>query len=228
MNKITLESANVKGEIIAQDSLIGRILSDSFTFHYLPNGVVSQGKGNVKVFTDINLKKLALINYPEASLSCKADNRSYIVVCEYLMERDRQERLGTCSISSSSVYKGEDGILFFGGATNLGKSSSALELANNGYSLFSDEKTLLSLEKGLMAGGSRSIPLRKEIIKRKFMDNHGSFEEIKYDASKTPKVKMIILPHLDHGLKKPIITQFAPLDLFWHLTKELSRRKGRY
>jgi len=224
MSKLTLESVKIKGEITAQDSLIERILSDPFTFHYLPNGLVSQGNGDIMVSTNPNLKKPAQINYPEASLSYKADNRSYVVVCEYLMERERQEKLGICSISSSSVYKENNGILFFGGATNLGKSSCALELVDNGYTFFSDEKTLLNLEKGLMVGGSRCIPLRKEIIKKRFMNNNGSFEEIKYDSSKTPKVRLVILPHLDNGLKEPIITKFSPLDLFWHLTKEFSRR----
>jgi hypothetical protein len=75
-----------------------------------------------------------------------------------------------------------------------------------------------------MVGGSRGIPLRKEIIKKRFMNNKDGFKEIACDESKTPKVRLVILPHLDHGLKEPIITQFAPLDLFWHLIKEFSRR----
>jgi hypothetical protein len=224
MKQLIINSVNVKGEITAQDSLIEKILSDSFTFHYIPNGTISRGKGSVKVYTDPNLKKLVQMEYPEAILSGDADNRSYVVLCEYLMERERQDKLGICSISSSSVYKGDEGILFFGGATNLGKSTCALELVDNGYTFFSDEKTLLNLEKGLMVGGSRGIPLRKEIIKKRFVNDPGSFKEIKCDEYKTPQVKLIILPHLDHGLKEPIINPFAPLDLFWHLTKEFSRR----
>ncbi len=224
MKQLIIKSVNVKGEITAQDSLIEKILSDSFTFHYIPNGIISKGKGSVKVYTDSNLKKLVQMEYPEAILSGDADNRSYVVLCEYLMERERQDKLGICSISSSSVYKGDKGILFFGGATNLGKSTCALELVDNGYTFFSDEKTLLNLEKGLMMGGSRGIPLRKEIIKKRFVNDSGSFKEIKCDEYKKPKVELVILPHLDHGLKEPIINQFAPLDLFWHLTKEFSRR----
>ena len=224
MKKLTLDSVKVKGEIIANDSLIERILSDQFTFHYIPNGRVSQGKGNIRISTNSNLTKLVQIDYPEVTLSCEADHRSYIVTCEYLMERERQEKFDICSISSSSVYKGDNGILFFGGATNLGKSSCALELMDNHYTFFSDEKTLLNLKNGLMVGGSRGIPLRKEIIKKRFMNNKDGFKEIACDESKTPKVRLVILPHLDHGLKEPIITQFAPLDLFWHLTKEFSRR----
>ena len=72
--------------------------------------------------------------------------------------------------------------------------------------------------------GKKIIKNWKKIIKKKFTNNNGNFKEIEYDASKTPKVRLVILPHLDHGLKDPIITQFDPLDLFWHLTKELSRR----
>ena len=221
--KIILESVNVSGEIIADSKKIEKILSDPFTFHYIPQSTLTnKEKGDISVRENLKVEGLVMINFPEARLSSKVDPRSFVILCEYLLERARQEKFGICSISSSSVYKEDKGILFFGGATNLGKTTCAIELSKNGFELYSDEKTLLDLERKIMCGGSKNIPLRKGIIKKKFKQDK-EYKKIE-ENHKRPSLKFIILPHIDHGLKEPITYQFESRDLFWGLTNEFSRK----
>lgn len=126
-------------------------------------------------------------------------------------------------MNSSSVQENGNSIVFYGGATNLGKTSSALELAVNGFELFSDEKTILDLENNNLYGGSKSIALRKKILQEK-TNSTKEFKKINKNSCKSPSIKMFILPHLDHGLKVPISYKLNSKDSFWHLNKELTRR----
>jgi len=223
MPKINLEAVHVTGEIRASPSKIEEILSDNFTFHYLPDCRITEKTADVFVVEDPNFDKMCKIEYPFAKLNSKADGRSFVVLTEYLMERKRQESFGICSISSSSVYKNNKAIIFIGGETNLGKTSCALELVRNGFRLYSDEKTLIDLEKATLSGGSRDVVWRKEILRKRFLEN-GEFSKLFYEGRTSPNIKAIILPHTDNGLKEPVIQQFDPLDLFWILTKEFCRR----
>ncbi len=223
MEKVKFSSVGVVGEIETTGEKVQEMLSDPFSFHYIPNCRVTNEEGEVFVIEDPRIQTPCSINYPRSRLNPNSDSRSFVIVGEYLMERRRQDQKGIYSISSSSVYRRERAILFFGGATNLGKSSCALELAENEFDLFSDEKTLVDLENRVLAGGSRSIPLRKDVIKAKFRDEE-DFKGIDYDDAVTPQVEFLVLPHLDHGLSEPIADKFEPLDLFWLLTKEFSRR----
>ncbi len=224
MKKIKLESVGVVGEIRANPYKIEKILSDYFTFHYIPDCRLTKKEADIIVIDAPSLENICKIEYPIVRLRPEADERSFVVVTEYLMERKRQEDLGICSISSSAVYGNKGAILFIGGETNLGKTTSALELISEGsFLLYSDEKTLVNLMNANLEGGSRNLSLRKEIIKKRFR-GYGEFVKIPFTPSDKPPIKTIILPHLERSSGKPIIQKFDPLDLFWILTKEFCRR----
>lgn len=224
MSEIILHSAGVYGRIIAETSKIEEIIHNQFTYHYIPECKISlEDNYDITLSESSLLEEPAIINFPNAILKDFCDAKDYVVVCEYLMERARQEKYGICSISSSSVANKEKGILFFGGATNLGKSSCALELAANGFEMICDEKTLIDLKNKRIYGGCKGIPLRKEVIRQRFNSDE-EFKIIDNKSVNKPELSLIILPHIDHGLKEPIYYQFNEMDLFWHLTNEFSRR----
>jgi len=223
MEYININSAGVVGQILSNPSTIAQILNDDFTFHYLPEAQIDfERKPDVFVKEELH-DKVVTIDYPQIIISPMEDHRGLVSACDYLLERSRQEKLGVYSLNSSSVQKEGEAIIFFGGSTNLGKTSSALELAINGFELFSDEKTLLDLNNKQLYSGSKSIALRKKVLQKKLKSKR-EFLEFDESSCPQPNISMMILPHLDHGLEKPISYQLNQMDAFWHLNKELARR----
>ena len=150
MASIHLESLGVIGKIESTEEEINQISKDRFTFHYIPNvQIIDCLKSNITVLKDPSLN-IPQIKFPYAKIPKSYSLRETVSVAEYLMEGYRQRFLGDYSISSSSVYKNGRGVLFFGGATNLGKSTFALDLTKSGFNLFSDEKTVIHLEEAIM------------------------------------------------------------------------------
>lgn len=222
MCEIRLKSVGVVGEICTSEKNIEKILRDPFTQHYLPELEITTELSDVRVIEDKNLEKKANVIFPVISLNPNVEHRSYVVSVEYLLERARQEMFDIYTINSSSAELDCRGILFYGTASNLGKSTFTLALSENGFNHFSDEKTLINLVSQEMVSGSRSIPLRKEILKKKL--GGGDYKKINYRSSENPKLSLIISPHYDHGLKTPIINELEPLDLFWGINGDFSRR----
>lgn len=223
LEEIIINSVRVSGKIIARKSILEKILNDEFTFHYIPDiQIKKEGIPDVVIMEDKEANDYEL-DYPFAKLAPNVEHKSYISILEYFMERARQEKTTIYSINSSSAYKDDLGVLFFGGAINLGKSSSAIELSRNGFRLFSDERTLIDLKEKRLISGVNSVPLRKEIIKKKFKTNKKYYPIIR-EKNKFPKIKMIILPHLERISQKPFYYKMKQLDLAWLLNREFSVR----
>lgn len=224
MEQINIESAGVLGQICGSQETIRKILEDDFTYHYLPEAKIDYSKRKPDIFVEETEDDDSLkMDYPRIIIPCTKDHRGLVSACDYLLERARQEKSKVYSLNSSSVQEDGNSIIFYGGATNLGKTSSALELAVNGFELFSDEKTLLDLGNQTLYGGSRSIALRKEILQER-VDSSKEFKEFSGTSCNHPNISMLILPHLDHGLENPITYQLDSMDAFWHLNKEIARR----
>jgi|TARA_Y100000310_G_C20600120_1_gene772571 hypothetical protein len=223
MDHIVLNSAKVIGRISASPEKIVLISRDPFTFHYLPELKIDYHESPDVFVEEREQVKPVILEYPHAYISPTPDHRGLVSTCDYLLERARQEKWGTYLLNSSSVQMDGRAVVFFGGATNLGKTTSALELASRNFEFFSDEKTLLHLDEAKLCGGSRSMPLRKKVL----MDRIGSkreFAPLEENSCTDPMLAMMILPHMDHGLVKPIHYQFEKADAFWHLNKEFARR----
>lgn len=224
MEKIKIESAGVLGQICGSQETIRKILEDDFTYHYLPEAKIDYSERKPEIFVEETQDDDSLkMDYPRIIIPHTEDHRGLVSACDYLLERARQTRFKVYSLNSSSVQENGNSIIFYGGATNLGKTSSALELAINGFELFSDEKTLLDLGNRTLYGGSRSIALRKKILQDRVISSR-EFKEFSVTSCNPPKINMLILPHLDHGLESPITYQLDSLDAFWHLNKEITRR----
>jgi hypothetical protein len=196
--------------------MLDEILADEFTFHFIPDGSLVQGSADVSVIEsgcdDI------VLEYPFCRFGPGLSARDVVATAEYLLERARQER-GIYALSSATAVKDGRGVVFFGGATNLGKTSCMLELVREGFSFFSDEKTLLDLERYRIIGGSRSVAARKRVLK----DLLGTQEEFYALSHRSVcDAALLMYPHIDNGLAEPIQYRFNVDDLFWHLNREIS------
>lgn len=218
---IVIKSCGVNCKLSANKSLIDLILNADFTSHYIPNFKIGDESEfcDVQVFEDPFLSRKAEISFPSASFAPSVEFRSIVSLADYLMERARQEKNGVyCLNSATAAYK-DSAVIFWGGATNLGKTSSMLELVENrNFEFYSDERTLLDLRNRQIIGGSRTISTRKQFLKEKVGE---PTEFHKHPVSEGVKnSKLFIYPHIDHGLEKPIVYQFAPKDFNWLLSRE--------
>jgi len=222
--RLILESKGILCGIDAEGRTVDEIRNDNFTFHCIPDAtIVVDKEPEIIVVQRSGLDKLVSVNYPSCEFSKELSARDIVTIGEYLLERRRQEINGQYGLSSATASYNGKAVTFFGGATNLGKTSSMLELVKSyGYNFVSDEKTLVNLEKRVIAGGSRTIPARKDIIRDKVgAKSNDDFASLKTELGEQ-QAALFMYPHIDHGLDKPIFYQFQPLDFYWLLIKELS------
>lgn len=224
MPEITFESYGSYCKIEAPASVLEAIKKDKFTHHYMIGAREVKGvRPNVTLIQDDSANPVR-IDYPVARFNSRLSTRDIVVVGEYLLERARQENSGLYTVSSACAAKEGLAVTFYGGATNLGKTSSMMTLVERcGFHFISDEKTLLNLQNGKVAGGSFSVPTRKKRIRQLFFKGKvvNEYEEF-VQVAHPQKAALMVYPHLDHGLKKPIFYKWKPLDFFWLLTRDLS------
>lgn len=221
MEELIIKSHGAKCNLKASKDLIDKILSEGFLYHYIPDVEVGTSNEDVDVEFEENpnLERKAKINFPKAEFTSGIEYRSIISTVDYLLERVRQEKEGIYCLNSATASQNSSAVTFWGGATNLGKTSSMLKLImERGFDFYSDERTLLCLNKKSVVGGSRTVATRKPVLK----DRTGEQGEFCiFSPAKGPKnIDLMIYPHLDHGLKKPIVYQFSPKDFYWLLLRE--------
>lgn len=222
--QILLSSKGLTCKIEGHQSKMDEILRDSFTFHYIPDVAIPDfdHPGNVSLLEDDSLSSPVELKYPHARFRGDISARDIVTVGEYLLERGRQEKKGYHTLSSACASLDQKAVVFFGGATNLGKTTSMLGLVQRqGFEFFSDEKTLVDLEGKKIVGGSRSVAVRKSVLKDR-TKVEGEFCNIEA-ASGNKEAYLFMYPHLDHGLEKPISYQFSNLDFYWLLLREISQ-----
>ena len=221
MKELLIKSHEAKCRLKASESLIAQILNEDFLYHYIPDVEI----GNLNEVADVgfeenpDLTRKGEIEFPRASFLSGVEYRSIISTIDYLLERVRQEKYGIYCLNSTTASQDSSAITFWGGATNLGKTSSMLELVmERGFDFYSDERTLLCLNKKSVVGGSRTIAIRKTILKKKTGESREFYNCAPAEGIKN--LKLMIYPHLDHGLKKPIAYQFSSKDFHWLLSRE--------
>jgi len=221
MKEIVLESHGVRCLVKASRGLVDAISGAEFTRHYIPDlkFELPTGDCDVSAVEDSNLTQKAELRFPLIRFSPGVEFRSVVSAADYLMERVRQEKFGIYCLNSATVSSGDSAVTFWGGATNLGKTSSALELMQRGFEFYSDERTLLNLRQGSVVGGSRTIAVRKAILREKTKNPSGEFCEHSC-AQGDKRIALFVYPHIDHGLENPIFYQFEPKDFHWLLSRE--------
>lgn len=221
MEDLVIKSVGASCRLRANKDLISTILKSDFTSHYIPDFErgVSYDSCDVFVEEKPSILKKAEIDFPNAVFLPGVEFRSIVSMADYLMERVRQEKNGVYCLNSATATRGDSAVTFWGGATNLGKTSSMLELVmSKGYEFYSDERTLLDLHNLRVVGGSRTIATRKQVLKTR-MGNAAEFHKHPVNRG-TKRTSLFIYPHLDHGLAEPIFYQFTPKDFHWLLSRE--------
>lgn len=221
MEELLIKSHGAKCKLKASKGLVDKILNEDFLYHYIPDVEI----GNLEEGTDVefeedpSLAKKAEINFPRAQFMPGIEYRSIISTIDYLLERVRQEKYGIYCLNSATASQNSTAVTFWGGATNLGKTSSMLELVmERGFDFYSDERTLLCLNKNSVVGGSRAVATRKPVLKERTKESNEFYHCTPAEGSKD--LGLMVYPHLDHGLKKPIAYPFSPKDFHWLLSRE--------
>ncbi|MEK9175637.1 MAG: hypothetical protein AAB795_03560 [Patescibacteria group bacterium] len=207
-----------------RQSDIDRIKCSKFLRRYIPQFEILNSKHkfncNLKIAHSNN--KTIFLKYPTAKYFAQLYNdKDLISFAEFLLERARQE-LGIYCIHSSAVVINGKGIIFWGGASGMGKTRLALKISTlKNCSFYSDEKTLLDLQGNVMCGGIYTAYLSKP----HFQKNHGEKSFLEYKrASESVPIKLFIYPYVEEESKKLIIERWSSEKFNWHLYEELSRK----
>jgi hypothetical protein len=221
MEKLLIRSHGSKCLLIANEELVNQIRSEEFLYHYIPDVEIgsSDEEPDVEFEERPGLVQKAVIEFPRASFVPGVEYRGVISAMDYLLERVRQERYGIYCLNSATASRGKSAVTFWGGATNLGKTSSMLELVmERGFEFYADERTLLDLNNRVVVGGSRTIANRKQVLKERTGES-GEFHNCA-PTEGSRRLDLMIYPHIDHGLARPIVYQFSPKDFRWLLLRE--------
>lgn len=110
------------------------------------------------------------------------------------------EKKGICSISGAGISNDSRGLILLGGQ-RAGKSTLASILTINGrLNYWSDERVLISLDKGVFEGGNQRISLRKNIVETKIF-THLLKDTALQHSSSTDKIYYSPKLNRSHGVQ---------------------------
>lgn len=230
--EVLIFSGEISVKVILPKSLKSLLFSD-FLARYIPDSKIEFSDSETYVSKSIilEIKLSEIISFTKTSESLfilnitkDVSHKDIISVIEYILEYNRQLH-GIYCIHSSTVIVGEKAFVFWGMSSNLGKTRTALLVADklNGF-VFSDEKTLINLKAGTVCGGINSIYLSKNVYKNRFKG--GDF----YDLTKIGKriFKLSALININnlgsvHNIESEV-KNWDNLTTGWHLYEELTRK----
>lgn len=144
------------------------------------------------------------------SFKIKEDFWDIATISEYFLEKKRQKK-GVYCLHSSTAIVNQKAIIFWGGATGIGKTTFAKETFKSlRGSLLFDEKTLVDFVSQRVIGG---------IIADCKTKNIKAFK----NTEKSYPIAFFIFPHLERQ-GQPIIKKWNPQMFNWHLYEEVSRK----
>ncbi len=149
------------------------------------------------------------------------DERDVVSVVEYLLEYLRNS-IGLYCLHASGVVLKSKGIIFWGGASGMGKTRTALALHKNyGARLYSDEKIILDLSKKTMVGGIPYAYLSKPSLKK----THDSSDFLAFDQihGHVP-IGLLVHVYVEDSAQGFHVEKWAEEKFNWHLYEELSRK----
>jgi len=216
---INLDFAGVDG-----DKVFSEILSNQLLFRF-----ITDFSDDGKVVDSIKIENLNQIKvnleisntYISGRYGTDFNSTDIIVLCDYLLERYRQEK-GIYTIHSSAVFKENNGIMIVANLTGAGKTSTALSLVNKyGFRIFSDEKTLISGSD--MVGQVKKIFLEDKTRSSLFTNDIQVDSEISINKEPDKKIKIIIVPMIVEEASEVIVREYTRPQLKWMLYEEMSK-----
>ena len=154
----------------------------------------------------------------------KSQLQDLVTIIDYFLERVRQAREIYC-VHGSAVSRRGKGLLIIGGASGLGKTSLAINLASNyGYKFIGDEKILLGSDLSIV-GAVRKISLNKQQMLN-YLDKNSAREGLKtlplLKRNSVP-LALVIQPLIAPGARLEI-EKWSSQKADFHFYEELSRK----
>ena len=174
MNKFILNSLGAKILVCTTTSKLYVLLQQMGIFSHVPNIILSDVNEKyddyVVYYNDNELREFhydednVIINYPLDEMNC---GHSLLYIAGPLIEKRRQENK-TLTCHAACLSKDGEAILLLG-TKGSGKTTMALNLLTNGYSLVSNDICVIDYNNPhqlFALGGSKFINLRKSVIER--------------------------------------------------------------
>lgn len=211
--------------IIENTELANNITNNDFLKKYIPGFKVAT-KTNFSASLELLDKDISFNYdaYPEIKIGTKNLNEKDIIsLIELIFERARQEAGIYCIHSACTVYRGK-AVIFWGGASGMGKTRLARSLAENGGLLYSDEKTLVDARTLTVVGGIPYLYLDKNYwsgqIKTK---NKDSYYQTELTIQKPVPIGLFVYGFgIDGADFSHDLWQSEKFE--WHLYEESSRK----
>src|SRR6056297_1089354 len=176
----------------------------------------------INVYKSNNQKVLE--RYPHYEISNpNISYRDSLALSEYLLERARQEE-GIYNLHSSTVGINGNCVVIHG-ASKSGKTVISLNShQNKGLEFLTNERTLIDFDKEKIVGGCELLDIRD--YHKKLFPSLKDVDEFELENWKSEeyKIKCIVYPSIDSGLKKLIFERKDIISAEWLLYPEFTSR----
>ncbi|MFA6593905.1 MAG: hypothetical protein WCT16_01480 [Candidatus Buchananbacteria bacterium] len=223
-SSLVIKSAGAAIEISSQNKKdIVKLKKSTFLKRYIPDGqivtdmVMDQKKVDCRLVLHGGSEKLKL-NYPQADYYTKKYNEKDIVsLAEYLLERARQER-GIFCVHGSACVVNDQAIIFWGGASGMGKTSLSHDLGRKQWAKwYGDEKILIDLRRKTVCGRVATAYIKN--------GQKNIYQSIIGNFSPSIPIAFFVYPFLFKNSNDRLTWVRWPKEKFyWHLFEELNRK----
>lgn len=229
MNSIFINEYNYVCElIISDDKFFNRLKVSDFWEVYCPDISFSTKKidlkPNLKIFVGNDFSKLHFDIKDRVEVPLKKLSISDIItIVDYIYEPQRNMQ-GIYTLNSSSVFnKDSKGVIFFGGATGMGKTSLARYLdSKQDFAIFSDDKTLLNIHTLQVIGGPNYLYINKSNLSKEFDLDENTQLRFNREDKNNIKLSLFVYGYIQKGFKERSI--WSKDKFFWHIYESLTKR----
>ena len=226
---ITLKSANAAARIYAKADILDHIEKNDFVRHYIPSVSLNIGEDtdyDCTIHIETSNANHIDINYPHAyyHFSDPLNLADVITLTEFMLERARQEKGIICLHGAVSIIN-DQAYAFLGGASGIGKSSLAYELAHMRQGTFLyDEKMLINLNTLKLVGGVGALYVSNQYWADKTGINIGSKMDLKSQTAPNFDINSFVFPVLSQTGTEAKKSTLSSDKLEWHLWEESCRK----
>ena len=191
--------------------------SSAFLRRYIPNVIISERASGEDCELVIKKGKDRIdVQYPRAIYySDKFNEKDVISLAEYLLERARQESGLYCIHGSACMVEGRT-VVFWGGASGMGKTTLCDKLQKYGAVWFADEKIIIDSSNNQICGWINTAYLKNK---------KNNFRQISAVDRQSIPIAFFIYPLLtDDSCSKLIFDKWPSEKFQWHLFEEFNRK----
>lgn len=214
--------------IFANSDFANKVLNNDFIEKYIPNVSLSNTTSAFEAEIHFQDKETSFdfYKYPEIFIGSKQlSERDAVSLIELVFERARQEKGIYCIHSTTVIYKNK-AVIFWGGASGMGKTRLARTFVEKGAQFYSDEKTLIDLNTYKVVGGIPFQYLEKSYWKsvRKSSKNKDPYLSVDTKCLKTKYAISCFIYGFGIDNAATSVDKWTPKKFEWHLYEELGRK----